>query len=69
MTENPKLLSQYFQIIPDDFVTIRLLDLNRIQPSLLALAGIRKSGKKFYSRKVMTGPFTVENLCRFIRTK
>lgn len=28
MTDNPKLLTQYFQIVPDDFVTIRLINLN-----------------------------------------
>lgn len=69
MTDNPKLLSQYFQIIPDNFVTIRLLDLTRSQPPILSLPGHNTKSNRFYSRKVLTGPFTVDNLCKFVKGK
>lgn len=57
----------YFQVIPDDFVTLRIIDTDKYQAPLLALAGFNKKMKNFYSRKVMTGPFSVENVCYFIK--
>lgn len=66
-TDNEKLLPKHFQIIPDEFVTIRLIDTLKFQPPLISLTGFNAHSKDFYSRKVMQGPFTVENLCKFIK--
>lgn len=35
-TDNENALKKYFQIVPDDFATVRLLDLNEMQIPLLA---------------------------------
>lgn len=42
ITDNEKLLSKYFQVIPDDFVTVRLIDINKSQPTLFSLKGHHK---------------------------
>lgn len=67
MTQNEKILTDYFQVIPDDFVTVRIIDTNKCQAPLLTLAEFNKKMKNFYSRKVMSGPFSVENVCHFIK--
>jgi hypothetical protein len=43
MTANEKILRKYFQIIPDDFVTVRLIDTNNYQPPILTLPGFNNS--------------------------
>lgn len=69
MTDNPKLLTDYLQVIPDDFVTVRLLDLNKFQAPLISIPAFNTSLKMYYSRAILNGPFTVENICRLIRNK
>jgi hypothetical protein len=37
LTDNEKILEKYFQIIADDFVTVRLIDIRKRQPPILTL--------------------------------
>lgn len=69
LTQNPKILTNYFQVVPEDFVTARLIDVNQTQPPLIVFPGLRTHQKNrgFYSRSVMSGPFTCENLYNFVK--
>jgi hypothetical protein len=64
--ENEKILEKYFQIIADDFVTVRLIDMNRLQAPLFTIDKYNTQKRIFYSRRVMNAAFTVENICKFI---
>lgn len=75
-TDNEKVLTKYFKIVPEDFATIRLCDLNTLQSPLLIFPEYNTQrysshtnslfSNKFYSRRKFIGAFTVENICKFV---
>lgn len=51
-TDNEKVLKKHFQVVPDDFATVRLIDLNTTQVPLIAFPEhCGKYHNKFYSKR------------------
>jgi hypothetical protein len=63
-TNNVQLLRKKLGVEPDTFATVRLIDPNRLQPSLF-----QNGISQHLSRSKVRGPFKLENLCESIIRK
>ena len=67
-TDNEKILKNCLQIEADNFVTVRLLEPRASQPPLMVFSGLSSPSRpNFYNRWNLSGPFSVENICKFIK--